>query len=438
MPDTIRNVSNGRVLSVNVSAGGVPKLPVDSAWVGELGLDGDKHREMTVHGGPYRSVCLFAMEAIERLRAEGHPVGPGSVGDNVTTTGIEWSLLPGGTRARIGSELVIELTSDATPCETQEHNFTDRRFSRISIKVHPSDARMYARVITPGEVRTGDPIELLPPLADNDANRWTRLFDIDIAEGEADLRLWNAARAGGLDIDFVDANELVMASSAQAPEPAFNHALGLRTVPELLPGVLDFYRELGTAGRFGYVGAPWPGAERREQIAVLGADAADLVVPDESLPDGVELRWLSEDDAAVWAQVVLPVFRDVGFDVDVWERLLPHQLATRNVTVVVVERDGRPVASGLLSMHRKVGLLRTGLVLPEVRGGGLQRVLIRARIQRAIDEGCRVVAAHAGAGTVSERNLVASGLHRLWLRDVFRFDPANDPAPEVSERAVVA
>src|SRR3954467_4843209 len=125
-------MSSGRVLSVNVSEGGVPKLPIERAWVGPLGLDGDKHREMTVHGGPYRAVCLFAIEVIERLRAEGHPVGPGSVGENLTTTGVEWSLLPGGTRARIGNDLVIELTDDAAPCATQEHNFTDRRFARIS------------------------------------------------------------------------------------------------------------------------------------------------------------------------------------------------------------------------------------------------------------------------------------------------------------------
>src|SRR3954453_18312689 len=112
LPDTIRAVSSGRVLSVNVSAGGVPKLPIERAWVGPLGLDGDKHREMTVHGGPYGAVCLFAIEAIERLQAEGHPVQPGSVGDNLTTSGIEWPLQPTGTRARIGPDLVIELTAD--------------------------------------------------------------------------------------------------------------------------------------------------------------------------------------------------------------------------------------------------------------------------------------------------------------------------------------
>jgi len=91
--------SSGRVLQVSVSPGGLPKLPVERAWVGRLGLEGDAHHDDTVHGGPHRAVCLFGIEAIERLQAEGHPLGSGSVGENLTTSGIEWSLLPVGTYA---------------------------------------------------------------------------------------------------------------------------------------------------------------------------------------------------------------------------------------------------------------------------------------------------------------------------------------------------
>jgi len=156
-------MQSGRVLQVNISGGGVPKLPVEAAWVSRLGVEGDAHRERTAHGGPHRAVCLFAVEAIERLQSEGHPVEPGSVGENLTTAGIEWSLLPIGTRARIGDELEIELASSTTPCATQRPNFLAGRFSRISIDLHPSDSRMYARVLVEGAIRAGDPIVILPP-----------------------------------------------------------------------------------------------------------------------------------------------------------------------------------------------------------------------------------------------------------------------------------
>jgi MOSC domain-containing protein YiiM len=171
--------SSGRVVQVSVSRGGVPKLPVAQAWVGRLGLEGDAHREHTVHGGPHRAVCLFSMEAIERLQAEGHPVEPGSTGENLTTAGIEWSTLPVGTRARVGGQLLLELASSTTPCETQRPNFIGGRFSRINIALHPTDSRMYARVLEEGPVQAGDGIELLQPADDSRAQTESQLLRID-------------------------------------------------------------------------------------------------------------------------------------------------------------------------------------------------------------------------------------------------------------------
>jgi MOSC domain-containing protein YiiM len=152
----------GRVEQVNVSNGGVPKRPVERAWVGRFGLEGDAHRENTVHGGPHRAVCLFGMEVIERLQSEGHPIEPGGAGENLTTSGIEWSLLPVGTRVRVGDQLELEVSSSTTPCATQIRNFSAGNFNRIRIELHPSDSRMYARVIREGEVRPGDSISVMP------------------------------------------------------------------------------------------------------------------------------------------------------------------------------------------------------------------------------------------------------------------------------------
>jgi MOSC domain-containing protein YiiM len=66
---------NGRVASVNVSKGGVPKLPIERAWVGMLGLDSDGH-DSPNHGGPIAAVCLYSVEAIARVAADGHTAFP--------------------------------------------------------------------------------------------------------------------------------------------------------------------------------------------------------------------------------------------------------------------------------------------------------------------------------------------------------------------------
>src|SRR5438046_7402828 len=74
----------GRIVQVSVSAGGVPKTAVARAEVTVHGLEGDGHRDHEHHGGPERAVCIFAVEAIEALRVEGHPIVPGGLGENLT------------------------------------------------------------------------------------------------------------------------------------------------------------------------------------------------------------------------------------------------------------------------------------------------------------------------------------------------------------------
>jgi MOSC domain-containing protein YiiM len=151
---------SGRVASVNVSPGGVPKLPVAEQWVGDLGLADDGHIEPApMHGGPYQAVCLYSVEAIGRLVAEGHNAFPGAFGENLTLEGIEMDSLAEGDRLTIGEGgLVIEMTWNAAPCSKQAQWFNDGRFARISHKTHPNDARWYARVISEGPVRPGDTV----------------------------------------------------------------------------------------------------------------------------------------------------------------------------------------------------------------------------------------------------------------------------------------
>jgi MOSC domain-containing protein YiiM len=79
----------GRVARLNVSDGGVPKLPVAEARLTPTGLVGDRQRFPLIHGGPDRALSLFSLEIIERLRAEGHPIEPGSTGENLTVAGLD-------------------------------------------------------------------------------------------------------------------------------------------------------------------------------------------------------------------------------------------------------------------------------------------------------------------------------------------------------------
>jgi MOSC domain-containing protein YiiM/GNAT superfamily N-acetyltransferase len=415
----------GRVLQVNVSRGGVPKLPVESAWVGRFGVEGDAHNEDTVHGGPHRAVCLFGIEAIERLQSEGHPVEPGGVGENLTTTGIEWSLLPVGTRARVGNELELELSSSTTPCTTQKRNFIGGRFSRISIVLHPSDSRMYARVLREGEVRVGDPIQVLPPAPDSRAAAEALLGRLDRAEAKSSLYGWEAAQRGGADIDIVADGELVMAAAPDLPGPAFNKAMGLARMPNLLPRATAFFDRHASPGWLTTEAAPWPGSTPDLVTGVFAALPA--VVAEEPLPEGLAIRRLGPGEtgssdlvyAAVGSSGVDPRARDPRPAINAGLAELP------NFVLLVAELDGRPVGTGLAFVNARIGWLRAGAVVSDARGRGIQRALISARARLAAEQGCDLLGASAEVGSVSARNLERMGFEQFGSREHHRYVPAG-------------
>jgi len=153
----------GRVLQVNVSRGGVPKRPIERAWVGRLGLEGDGHTEPEpMHGGPDQAVCIYTIESVARVLADGHEAFPGAYGENLTLEGIELGELREGDRLAIGEDgLLIEIAAFANPCQTIAHYFEGRQIARISARIHPEDARRYARVLAEGPVAAGDRVEVV-------------------------------------------------------------------------------------------------------------------------------------------------------------------------------------------------------------------------------------------------------------------------------------
>jgi MOSC domain-containing protein YiiM len=150
----------GRVTGLHRSAGGVPKLPVDRAMVRATGMEGDKQANRRFHGGPMRALCLYSRERLDALAAEGHPVAPGLLGENVTIAGLEWAAIRPGVRLQIG-EVEAEVTGYAAPCEKIGHAFLDRAFTRIGQKVNPGWSRVYVSIQREGTVAVGDAVRVL-------------------------------------------------------------------------------------------------------------------------------------------------------------------------------------------------------------------------------------------------------------------------------------
>jgi MOSC domain-containing protein YiiM len=153
----------GRIVQINVSPGGVPKRSVLRARVMRSGIEGDAHRNTERHGGPDRALCLFSLEQIETLQAEGHPVEPGALGENVTVAGLDWARVQPDEFFRLGEDVLVQITRFTSPCSNIRASFLDGTYSRVSQKRHPGWSRVYARVLVPGEIAAGDPVERLTP-----------------------------------------------------------------------------------------------------------------------------------------------------------------------------------------------------------------------------------------------------------------------------------
>jgi MOSC domain-containing protein YiiM len=160
-PDT----SQAHIFQVGISSGGVPKRAIPDAEVSELGLVGDVQRHTKVHGGPERALCLYSLEKIQALQQEGHPIFPGAIGENLTLAGLDWEALVPGKQLRLGPDVLVEITSYTTPCKHISPYFRGEDKDRVSQQNNPGWSRVYARVLSPGVLRKGDRVKLLPEQA---------------------------------------------------------------------------------------------------------------------------------------------------------------------------------------------------------------------------------------------------------------------------------
>ncbi len=155
-------MAQARIFQISASEGGVPKRPLRRAAVNELGITVDQQKHTKVHGGPDRALCLYSLERIQALQAEGHPIYPGSVGENVTISGLDWEAVVPGARLYLG-EVIVEITSYAIPCNLIVASFADEDSGRIAHKKYPGWARAYGRILQTGSIKISDAVTLEPP-----------------------------------------------------------------------------------------------------------------------------------------------------------------------------------------------------------------------------------------------------------------------------------
>jgi MOSC domain-containing protein YiiM len=130
---------------------GMKKTPVDMVKIRENhGVVGDAHAD----GATHRQVSLLAIESIDKMRVKGFELQPGDFAENITTRGVDWTLLPVGTKIEVGKGVVLEMTQIGKECHAA---CAIRR--QVGDCIMPREG-IFARVIRGGEVKAGDIIRI--------------------------------------------------------------------------------------------------------------------------------------------------------------------------------------------------------------------------------------------------------------------------------------
>ncbi|MFI7481380.1 MOSC domain-containing protein [Kocuria sp. M1R5S2] len=172
MTATVRNVNVGRPEGNPAKPSrstGIRKHPVDGPV--ELrdpgprggdrvsGVAGDFIGDSTYHGGTEQAVYAFAREELDHWERElGRELPDGSFGENLTLSGFDVDDARLGDRWRIG-DVLLQVTDARIPCGTFRAAMEVRGWLRRFTERGRTGA--YLKVLAPGEVRAGMPVELV-------------------------------------------------------------------------------------------------------------------------------------------------------------------------------------------------------------------------------------------------------------------------------------
>lgn len=140
------------VISINVSPGGVPKLPIEKVYINQNGLEGDGHNHAK-HNNPIQAVCLQDIEKLNELNQFGYSLKPGQAGENLTVENLAVNNLPLGSILKFSGGVILELSKIRKPCYVMDS--IHPRLKEEALGRHG----MYAKVLQEGRLAAGETIE---------------------------------------------------------------------------------------------------------------------------------------------------------------------------------------------------------------------------------------------------------------------------------------
>lgn len=136
-----------------------PVVTGTTLWLSLFNLAGDGQADLSVHGGPDKAVYCYPSEHLGAWEADlGETLGPAPFGENLSTQGVLEGDVFIGDRWR-WDQAVLEVCQPRWPCFKLA---LYRRRADIQNRMRESGRTgWYLRVIEPGEVTVGSPIQVI-------------------------------------------------------------------------------------------------------------------------------------------------------------------------------------------------------------------------------------------------------------------------------------
>lgn len=202
----------------------------------------------------------------------------------------------------------------------------------------------------------------------------------------------------------------------------FNFAVGMGldgpVAASELDQIEDFFRSRGLTPRIDL--SPYTDPSLCELLKERGYRSAEVAsalamsfhseLPPARPPENIGLRWAEKQDCEDWVSVLVKGFFAVDPGPERRDNIAALFYVPNSLNIIAIT-DGEVagIAGGMIPDDLGVAVIFASSVLPHFRNRGIHGAMLRARLERAKSAGCKLVAATATPGSVSERNLIRCG-----------------------------
>lgn len=228
-----------------------------------------------------------------------------------------------------------------------------------------------------------------------------------------------AIEGNPMGVDIREFGNATAFSVKNIPGPSFNTVKGLTDGDEkYIEQIIQFYKQKDIPVRFeltpGHVSADLlihlskQGFYQQDFHTTLYSDLSSQY--ETSAHSKITIRELRKNEFDLFAEIYTKGFGMPAFLKDGVAK--NNQILYDNINwkFYLAFIDDEPVGIGVLFTKNGIGTLAAATTLPEFRNHGIQTELIRQRIQKALEQDCRLIVGQAKFGSVSQNNMERAGM----------------------------